>query len=294
MTAQATLLFDAKAELAESPYWDANRNQLYWVDINNHQLHVFSPGGGKDEAIQFDQFVSAVTMTASGNLLLAMHHGIHQWNPENEELTLITSPEENKPENRFNEGKCDPEGRFWAGTMELNAKPGAASLYRIDADHTVNKMVSDVTISNGLAWSVEKKTMYYADTPTQKIDAFDYEPTTGAISNRRTVIRIPEEQGAPDGMTIDEEGMLWIAQWGGARVGRWNPETGKCLQTIELPAAHVSSCTFGGADLDELYITTAREHLRAEQLKQQPHAGGLFWIKLDVKGAASNKFADQS
>ncbi|WP_035426518.1 SMP-30/gluconolactonase/LRE family protein [Sediminibacillus terrae] len=292
MKIQADLLLDAKAELAESPHWDAERQQLYWVDINNHQLHVFSPREGKDETIQFDQFVSAVAMTASGNLLLAMHHGIHRWNPSSQALSLIINPEEDKPQSRFNEGKCDPQGRFWTGTMALNAEPGAASLYRMDADYTVTKMVSDVTISNGLAWSEEKNTMYYADTPTQRVDAFDYEPATGAISNRKTVIHIPEEEGAPDGLTIDEEGMLWIAQWGGSRVGRWDPDTGECLQTIELPAAHVSSCAFGGAELDELYITTAREHLTAEQLERQPHAGGIFRVKLEVKGAASYRFAD--
>ncbi|SDK35809.1 SMP-30/gluconolactonase/LRE family protein [Sediminibacillus albus] len=288
------LVLDAKAELGEGPFWDADTQRLYWVDINNKQIHIFDPADNTDKVIEVDQYIGAVVMQTSGDLLLAMQNGIYSMDKNTTKLTFIADPEKDKPDSRFNDGKCDPAGRFWAGTMPLQLEPGAASLYRLDGDNHLRRMVPNVTVSNGMAWSNDKQTMYFADTPTQKIDAFDYDLKSGNISNRRTVIKIPESEGMPDGMTIDTEGMLWVAQWGGARVGRWDPGTGECRQVVELPASHVSSCAFGGAEMNQLYITTAREHLTKGQLDEQPYAGGLFRFHTNVKGAASYKFSPQS
>ena len=168
--------------------------------------------------------------------------------------------------------------------MARDGTPEQGSLYCLDPDGSVERKVSNVTISNGLAWDASKGRMYYVDTPTQCVSAFDYAPDTGAISNRRIAVHIPEAQGAPDGLTIDADGMLWVAHWGGACVGRWNPETGERSATVEVPAMQVSSCAFGGADRDQLFITTAREGLSDDALAEQPLAGGLFRVEPDVRG----------
>ena len=192
---------------------------------------------------------------------------------------------------RFNDGKCDPAGRFWAGTMAYDQTEGAAALYCLESDLTVRKMIDKVTISNGLVWTADAKYFYYIDTPTNEVSVFDYDVDTGDIANRKTAIKIEENLGHPDGMSIDEEDMVWIAHWGGGRVTRWNPKTGKLVETIKVPQASlVTSCALGGPNLDELFITTASVNLNAEQKKLQPLAGSIFWIQLDVKGVPAFRF----
>lgn len=287
---EAKLLLDAKATLGEGPVWDEQSQLLYWIDIIQKQIHIHDIHGQQYRMLQLDQFIGAIVHNSTGGLVAALQHGFYHIDLLSGELTAITDPERDQPDNRFNDGKCDPAGRFIAGTMSLTNKQRAGALYSLDTNNDVRQLVSEVGISNGLAWNAEGNIMYYIDTHTGRVDAFDYELQTGEISNRRTVIHIASEEGAPDGMTIDEEGMLWIAHWGGKQVARWNPHTGQKLTSIYVPASHVTCCTFGGPNMDQLFITTASVGISETSLLEQPHAGSLFTAQLDVKGFPAQRF----
>jgi sugar lactone lactonase YvrE len=278
------------SELAEGPLWDHDAQTLYWVDILGKRIHRYRTETGSSDSLKLDQYIGAVVQHASGGLIAAMQHGFHRIDFESGRVEKLADPESDRPDNRFNDGKCDPAGRFWAGTMSLKGQRGAGALYRLDRDGSVHKMADGVSISNGLAWSADRRTMYYIDTPTQSVYAFDYDLDTGEIANRRTVIRIPEADGSPDGMSIDAEGKLWIALWGGWQVGCWDPDTGEKLMSIRVPTAHVTSCAFGGPDFMQLFITTAREGLSAEELERQPEAGCVFTAQVGVAGLPADKY----
>ncbi|MBP1153391.1 MULTISPECIES: SMP-30/gluconolactonase/LRE family protein [unclassified Paenibacillus] len=280
----AELVWDGKATLGEGPSWDHRSGLLLWVDIEGKRVHYYNPAAGSNRTIQLDQMVGTAVPRAGGGLILALEHGLHTLDLKTERLTKLIEPEEGVESNRFNDGKCDEAGRFWVGTMNMQDEEPTGALYCLETNGTLRKVVEGVTISNGLGWSTDGRTMYYIDTPTKRVVAYDYSSASGAISNCRTVVRIPEDQGYPDGMTVDEEGMLWVAHWEGWQVSRWNPQTGEKIGFVRLPAARVTSCTFGGEHYDELYITTARTGLTEEQLAEQPYAGGLFRIKPGVKG----------
>jgi sugar lactone lactonase YvrE len=235
--------------------------------------------------------VGTVTVTRNGKLLLAVRSGFACLDPETGQLSPIADPEADLPGNRFNDGKCDPQGRFWAGTMVEHGPWGGAALYCLDTDLSVSKKLDGVTISNGLVWSRDSRRFYYIDTPTHQVFGFDFDPAGGELTNRRVVAEIPRELGAPDGMTIDEHDHLWIALWGGNSVVRVNPNGGKTDFRVTLPAENVTSCAFGGPDLDELYITTARVGLDAERRKAQPLAGCLFRARVPYRGVGSHRFA---
>ncbi|KRG15330.1 SMP-30/gluconolactonase/LRE family protein [Lederbergia galactosidilytica] len=290
MTYQAELVLDLQATLGEGPHWDESLEILYWVDIQGKKLHAFDPNTEENSTFQFDQYVSAVVPGKAGRFLLAMENGIYQYDIHQNDLCFIANPEESLPNNRFNDGKCDPSGRFWAGTMAMDGKLGQGNLYRLDPNKKITKMLDNVSISNGLAWSPDKKKMYFIDTPTKEITTFEYDDENGDISYQETTIKIPDGMGNPDGMTIDQEGMLWVAHWGGARVTRWNPSTGKLLDQVQVPAKNVTSCAFGGKNLDELYITTAKIGLSESELSEYPGSGGLFKVKTDVKGMRAYRF----
>lgn len=291
MTAEVELVVDAKAILGEGAIWQASKGCLYWVDIEGGLLHVFDAATGRDRAVPVGTKVGTVVSRASGGLLLALQSGFAFFDPDRGTLTPIADPEAAIPGNRFNDGKCDPSGRLWAGTMDGDLAPHAGGLYRLDTDLSVHRVLGGVTISNGLAWSFDRRTLYYIDTPTRAVSAFDYDDETGAISNRRDVVTVPDELESPDGMTIDAEGKLWVAHWGAGAVCRWDPESGHLLQKIDVPAAHTTSCAFGGEDLGDLYITTARSGLSEEDLEAQPLAGGLFRVRPGVSGVPAFEFA---
>jgi len=285
------LVVDAKATVGEGPSWHARSRRLFWVDILEGNIHVYDPSGECDRIIRVGQMVGAVVPRHSGGLMLAMHHGFASFDLDSGTLTTIADPEQHLPRNRFNDGKCDPAGRFWAGTVSIDREPHAGSLYCLDTDHTVRHVLGGVTCSNGIAWSLDRSTMYYIDTPTRRVDAFDYDVQTGRVTKRRVAVVVPEELGKPDGMAIDAEGMLWIAMWDGGCVTRWNPNSGSLDQTVSIPALHVASCAFGGQNLDELYVTTARVRMTEAELAKQPHTGGLFRIRGGMQGAETFEFA---
>ena len=288
MTMTANLLYDARAELGEGPLWDEREKVLYWVNIQGHKLHIYDPATGENQSYDIGQPVGTVVLREYGGVMLALRDGFAAYDPTSGKLDMIADPEADKPENRFNDGKCDPAGRFWAGTM--HAQPYRGALYRLDTDMTVHKMVEDVSISNGIVWTADHKTMYYVDSPVLTVYAYDYDNDTGDINNCRSIIKVPEGMGVPDGMAIDNEGMLWIAHFGGSAVHRWDPASGEIVETIDVPASQVTACAFVGDNLDTLYITTARTGLSDEQLAGEPHAGSLFVAQPGVTGTLTYRF----
>lgn len=278
------VILDENFELGEGPIWCANRKVLFWVDILQGHLHTCDPAAGTDSVIQVDQAIGTVVPCQAGGVMLALHHGFAHLDLETGKVKMLCDPESDKPANRFNDGKCDPAGRFWAGTMDFDAAEEAGSLYCMDLDGSVTRKLDKISVSNGIVWNSRCDTMYFIDTFTQLIEAFDYDNATGEISNRRTAIKTEGEQGFPDGMSIDTDDNIWVAMWGGYGVTCWDPRTGKKLDKIELPASQTTACAFGGENLDELYITSASTKLSPEQLKEQPHAGNLFRATPGVTG----------
>lgn len=277
-----------RAELGEGPVWDYRHNVLYMVDIVSKKLLRFNPQISEVEDYPMEQMIGAVVPREQGGLLLAMQHGLYTYDLETRQAEWLIDPEADRDDNRFNDGKCDPAGRFWAGTLSLVGKKNQAALYRFNPDGTIAKMVDSVSVSNGLAWSSDQQTMYYIDTLSKQVMAYRYELGSGEIDEGRKVIDFTGQPGLPDGMTIDAEDCLWIAHWGGHQVSRWDPRTGEKLASIELPALNVTSCTFGGDELDELYITSAYEGMSEEQLSEYPQSGCLFRTKPGVKGTRAS------
>jgi len=265
--------------LGEGPVWDPSRKLICWIDILNGEIHEFSTEQKTHRIIPVHQMIGSFAVCTNGNFIAGLQNGFAFISRISGEITMISDPENHLSNNRFNDGKCDPTGRFWAGTMSLTEDPGAGNVYMIKNGLDPIIKMSNVTISNGMAWSTNQKTLYYIDTPTFEVVAYDYDDTSGEIGNKRLVIKIAPEDGFPDGMTIDSEGMLWIAHWNGWQVTRWNPLSGKKLYQVKLPAAKITSCTFGGENLEDLYITSAKVGLTVDELENQPKAGCLFVIK---------------
>ncbi len=265
--------------LGEGPVWDARHNSICWVDILNGEIHEFSTENKSHKIIPVYENIGAISICKDGNLLAALKNGLAFINRENGLIEMIADPEEHLPANRLNDGKCDPAGRFWVGSMSLVEDEAAGSVYVLEKDLSIFKKIENVTIPNGMAWSLNYQTFYFIDTPTYEVVAYDYDKNTGSISNKKTIIKIVKEDGFPDGMTIDSEGMLWIAHWDGWQVTRWNPATGEKVFAIKLPVAKVTSCRFGGKKFEDLYITSAKTGLSENELMEQPLAGYLFVIK---------------
>lgn len=279
---------DAGAELGEGPVWDSRSSELAWVDITPGRVHFLDVDGG-ERAVEVGQPVGAVVPRASGGHVLAVRDGFAALAGDGT-VTSLAQVEHDVPGNRMNDGKCDRHGRLWAGTMAFDEAPGAGALYRLETDRTVTTILEGVTISNGLAWSLDDHTMYYIDTPTRRVDQLDYDPSSGAVENRRPLLEIPAQAGSPDGMALDSEGFLWVALYGGGAVRRYAPD-GALDRVIELPATCVTSCAFGGRELEDLYITCARHGLSPQQLAREPLAGALFRHRPGVRGLPTEAYA---
>ncbi|XID90646.1 SMP-30/gluconolactonase/LRE family protein [Paenibacillaceae bacterium WGS1546] len=284
------LVLDAQAILGEGPCWDETLDGLWWVDIVEKRLHLFRPTAGTNQTIQLDQQIGTVAPRTADSVVVALQDGLYVLDLRTRALDRLANNEDGRTDNRFNDGKCDAFGRLWAGTLNLNGEKAAGSLYRLDTNGKLSKMRSGVSVSNGLGWSPDHTRMYWIDSPTRQVTAFAYDPATGHIENPETVVRFREEDGVPDGMTTDEEGMLWIAHWDGGQVSRWDPRTGERLESIPIPAPRVTSCAFGGPDRRELYVTTARIRLDEATLQQYPHSGGIFRIRTAVTGMRTYPF----
>ena len=288
---QPELLLDGGAVLGEGPAWDMVKKQLYWVDIRAGDLHIYHPEIGTDIRVPLGEKVGCVAPCKSGDLVIALRGTIATLNLQTQKLTRLVTLEEHLPGNRFNDGKCDPAGRFLAGTMDHAEEEASGSLYSYSSSGILQTLMTGIRISNGITWSPDHKIFYHIDTPSRQITAFDYDLASGEIHQPRPIITVPPEIGWPDGMTSDSRGNLWVAMWGGAKITRWNPITGDLMESIPVPAFNVTSCIFGGEDLTDLYITSARKGLSREQATKFPLSGGLFRIKTNIQGMQTFAFA---
>lgn len=284
------VVLNAGAELGEGPVWDNSTQTLIWVDLLRGVVHRSDLVRGVDEVIDVGRPVGAVAPRAGGGLVIATAAGFESLDPATGSVTTLAAVEQDQAETRMNDGKCDPRGRFWAGTMAEDATPGKGALYRLDPDGSVQLVIDQVTISNGLAWDEARNTMYFIDTGRASIDAFDYDPESGGIGRRRCLVEIPREKGLPDGMAIDNEGGLWVALCFGWCVNRYTPQ-GELDDVIAFPVSEVTSCAFGGSDLGDLYVTTGSLGLQPAELRAQPGAGGVFRLRPGVAGPLPPPFA---
>ncbi len=284
------LALDARAELGEGPVWDAANERLVWVDIMAGRVHLFRPKAGECRTLAVGRPVGAAALRAGGGLILAVPEGFASLDVETGVVAPLAALPEPQPDRRMNDGKCDAAGRFWAGTMALDERAGGGALYRFDPGGQVTSIVPGVTVSNGLDWSLDGRHMYYVDSGSGRIDVFDWDLGAGLVSNRRPFVHFPAQAGVPDGLTVDAEGGVWVALWGGGAIHRYRPDS-TLDRVFLMPVSHPTSCAFGGPDLRDLYVTTARIALSAEERARQPEAGSLFRVRPGVRGRPPNFFA---
>ena len=278
---------DVKAVLGEGPMWDAREQALYWVDIPQRLVFRWSQDQGA-RAIPVTHHICSLLPRASGGFIGGGYDGFLEIGADLS-VQVIADPEPDLPVNRFNDGKVDRSGRFWAGTMDRHEREASGSLYRLDPDRSWQRIDSGYKVTNGPAFSRDGRTMYHTDSAWQIVYAFDL-AEDGSASNRRVHLRFGEGDGYPDGMTVDAQDCLWIAFWDGWCVRRFSP-AGERLSELRVPAQRPTSCAFGGPALDQLFITTASRDLTAQELEAQPNAGGLFMTSPGVTGIAEPLFA---
>ncbi|MBW6467153.1 MAG: SMP-30/gluconolactonase/LRE family protein [Brevefilum sp.] len=288
-TITAELLFEAQNTLGEGPLWHPTQACLYWVDIEAGDLYQSQPGRQSFTKNHFDTPLGAYCFTAQGGFILATGDGFLAWEGDETQPSLMWNPLPGRAGVRLNDGKVDPAGRFWAGSMDTQQVKG--ELYRLDPDGGQHTLLHNIGISNGLGWSPDRKRMYYTDSLKRTIFTFDYELESGAISNPRPFVQLPDDGSdvVPDGLCVDDEGCVWSAQWHGWQVVRYDPQ-GNSLMAVSVPAQRVTSCCFGGDRWDQLFITTARTGLSEVELGDQPHAGDLFVVQTNTTGQVTNFF----
>ncbi|PSB12242.1 gluconolaconase [filamentous cyanobacterium CCP2] len=286
--ASLKMVLDARSRLGECPMWDAENQLLYWVDIYGHRVHQFNPATGTDRFFDVEEVVGPIALAGDHRLIMAQRSRVAFLDTQNGAIEVICSVEADKPDNRFNDGKCDSRGRFWFGSMSESDEP-VASLYRYDPDGSLHVMETGLTISNGLGWSPDDKTFYLTDSPSQKIYAYDFDAETGEISNCRDCVDLRGEAFFPDGLCIDTEGCIWSSMWDGWSVIRFDPE-GRELLRIEMPVQRPTCCIFGGENMSDLYITTASVGLSQKEIQKSFQAGNLFCLPTDVSGLPGHTF----
>jgi sugar lactone lactonase YvrE len=281
-TIQAALFSRQQRLLGEGPLWHKGWQCFLYIDIEGMLIGRIDPLSGLDEQRHLPAKPGAVMVASDDYLVLALQGSIALYDFAHGTVRTLTSLEADKPANRCNDAKCDPSGRIWVGTMHTEALPGKGALYVYDG--TCRKVLDGRTVSNGLGWSPDGRVMYYIDSYDYAVLAYDFDPFTCNLTNGRVVVNIIEPGQVPDGLTVDEEGMLWVAIWGGGRVNQYDPASGELLASVLVDAPHVTSCAFGGANMDLLLITTARAGLSEEQLNAYPLSGSLFVAKTGSKG----------
>ncbi len=291
---EAEIEYKIASDLGEGALWNYKTQELYWIDIEKKLLNIYNPETKENKTINMPSRIGTVVPVNSEEVLSALEDGVYKTNLKTGVSELFVDMSEPLKECRLNDGKVDPNGRFWVGSMHWDQKKGHAKLFSINEKGAFSTKIDSVTISNGIVWTSDKSTMYYIDTPTSQIKAFDYNDETGEISNGRVAVEIEKSLGHPDGMAIDEEDMLWVGMWNGNAVIRFNPKTGKIIQKIPVPAHNVTSCAFGGEDLGVLYITSARIDMTEDELKKYPNSGSIFKVVPGVKGVKSAFYKDQS
>jgi sugar lactone lactonase YvrE len=284
------LFYAANDKVGEGPNWNSETGKLYWVDISGKRIHVFDPLTKTDDPIPTDDIVAAMAFDKSGNIIAALSNQIVRIDFKTRSVVPIYKIDSIPRNARINDGKCDASGRFWLGTMDLDEREKIGSLYSVSPDLTCKKVLDGLIIGNGMAWTADNKIMYYIDSPTLEIWAFDFDLAKGELSGKRTVIKYGHGEGMPDGMTIDTEGMLWIAQFRGAKVSRWNPHTGQRLASYPVPTYNITSCCFGGEKFDELFITSASVLMEGANESQRACAGAVFHFCPGVTGTEAFRF----
>jgi sugar lactone lactonase YvrE len=279
-----------RADVGEAPHWDDRTKSLLFVDLTAGMVFRYGQSGVKLGSFSVGQEVGAVVPRHGGGLVLAVRDGIAVASDTGDGFELTAPVERDTPGNRMNDAKCDPAGRLLAGTTAFDFSPHSAALYRVEPDWSFKQVVRDVTQSNGMAWSPGGSRMYFIDSATQGVDVFDYDVGNGSVSNRSRLVTIDRGQGTPDGMTADDKGNLWVACFGGAAVRCFSP-SGVQLDEVVFPVTQVTSCTFGGPGLADLYVTSAAYRLSPDQLKRQPHAGATFVCRPGAVGLPASSFA---
>ncbi|HXU57693.1 MAG TPA: SMP-30/gluconolactonase/LRE family protein [Verrucomicrobiae bacterium] len=289
MSDRIECVVDCRNKLGEVPVWDVAEQALYWVDIEGKLLQRYTPATQAVDRWHMPERISSFALRGEGGLIVAFASGLALYDLVTGGIKWIARPDKN-PRNRFNEGKCDRRGRFWAGTMDDRLSAHSASLFRVDPDLTVHRMLGEIGISNCFVWSLANDAFYFADSLDRRIYCFDYDHAAGRIANRRLFVDTTAQNVVPDGGTIDEEGFIWNAQWDGWRVVRYAPD-GRIDRIVEMPVQKPTSCMFGGPDLSILYVTSAIWDLTPDKLRDQPAAGGLFALDLGIRGVPEPRFA---
>lgn len=291
-TYKAELALKAEAIVGESPVWSVPEKALYWVDITRGQVHRYRPEKNSDEVYGLPEPVSALSLREKGGLVLALRDGFAFYDPHSHKLTMITDPEADLPDNRFNDAKCDRQGRFWGGTMSgIDWDKPSGSLYRLDADLGVTRVLEDVVCSNGMGWSPDGGIMYHTESFRYAVFKYDFDIETGAVSNRTIFSEVDKSKGAfPDGLTVDSEGCVWSVHNAVGKVVRYDT-SGRVIASVEVPVPRPCGCIFGGEKLDRLFITTARETMSGADLKKYPLSGSVFVLEPGVTGLPEPCFA---
>jgi sugar lactone lactonase YvrE len=287
VTKALEVALSVRAQLGEGPTWDAASGQLLWVDILAREVHRLDPSTGRDQVLRTTQHVGAVKPRAGGGVVVNLRDGVGLYDPDGSFSWLARLAVDGC---RGNDAAVDAAGSLWAGTMRYDEAPGGARLYRVAPDGAVVVALDRVTVSNGLGWSPDGRRMYYVDSPTRRVDVLDVDAATGMVTGRRPFVDLDGLAGFPDGLTVDADGCVWVAAWDGGAVRRWTP-AGELDRTVEVPAARTTACAFGGADLGDLFITTATTGLDPERLAEQPLAGSVFVLPGAGSGLPGHAFA---
>jgi sugar lactone lactonase YvrE len=292
VTASAELLDDCRCGVGEGPSWDERDGALLWVDIVTGDVFHHTLATATTIGMRLGQQVSAVLPRASGGYLLTLQDGvfavaaIEQGAP----LELLAAIESDQPRHRINDAKCDPAGRLWSGTLSRDRVPGAGSVYRLDPDLTLTRVLTGVTVSNGIGWSPDGTSMYYVDSVPRTLDVLDYDLASGEATGRRRLVDIAADAGSPDGLAVDAEGCIWLAVWGSGALYRYAPD-GSLEDVVAVPSRNVASCCFGGPDLEDLFVTTASAELSEQELDADPSAGGVYRLRPGLRGLPTTPFA---
>jgi sugar lactone lactonase YvrE len=291
---EAHCLLKWNATVGECATWDEQQQNLYWVDIPEKKVHCFDPQTNQNKTFAMPGVVPCLALRSKGGLLVTLKNEFAFFDPDSGELQRIASVEENLPHHRINDGKCDSQGRFWAGTMNsVDLNRADAGLYMLDEKKVPIKKQDDVICGNGLGWSPDSRTFYFTESFRYSVFAFDFEASTGEISNRRLFAEIKEGEVFPDGLTVDSEGFVWICVYGSSQIRRYDPK-GRLERTLHLPVPKPTSCAFGGEDLKTLFVTTAREKMSASQLNAAPLSGSLFAVETDIRGLPTFRFQSEA
>lgn len=280
-------ILTVRARLGEGPCWNQSEQLLYWVDIYNHRVHQFNPATGAHQFFDVGEVVGCIAPALNHRLIMAQRSRLAFLDTSNGEVTPIMTIEDNQPDTRFNDGKCDSAGRFWFGSMSTSGPKGR--LYRYDPDGSLHVLLTELTISNGLGWSPDENTFYLTDSSLKTIYAFDFDLESGGINNRRVFVDLTAESFYPDGLTVDREGCIWSAMWDGWCIIRFDP-SGKEMMRVMMPVIRPTSCTFGDEELTTIYITTASVGLSEAEIQNSFYSGDLFSLPTSTSGLATHYF----